>query len=50
MEIYRYISFERFREIVENKTLYFVNPFTKWSDNKEGFLYRAAQKSSAEKC
>lgn len=45
MEIYRYISFERFREIVENKTLYFVNPFTKWSDNKEGFLYRAAQKS-----
>ena len=44
MEIYRYINFERFREIVENKTLYFVNPFTKWSDNKEGFLYRAAQK------
>ena len=44
MEIYRYLNFERFREIVENKTLYFVNPFVKWADNKEGFLYRAAQK------
>lgn len=45
MEIYRYTKFEIFKEIVENKTLYFVNPFTMWPDNKEGFLHRAAQKS-----
>lgn len=44
MEVYRYISFERLKDIVENKTLYFVNPFKKWPDEKEGFLYRAAQK------
>lgn len=43
MEVYRYISFEKLKDIVENKTLYFVNPFQMWPDEKEGFLYRAAQ-------
>jgi len=45
MHVYRYIPFERFKEVVEEKTLYFVNPFVYWSDKKEGFLYRIAQSS-----
>lgn len=44
MEVYRYIDYNRFKEIVEKKKLYFVNPFTEWDDDKEGFLYREAQR------
>lgn len=43
MEVYRYISFNTLKEVVEKKRLYFVNPFVKWSDTKEGSLYRIAQ-------
>ncbi len=43
MELYRYISYEVFKDMIEKKELYFVNPFKMWTDEKEGFLYRKAQ-------
>lgn len=50
MKVYRYFKFERLKEIVEKKKLYFVNPFVKWPDEKEGFLYRIAQNSNNLEC
>lgn len=46
MKVYRYFNFERLKEVIESKKLYFVNPFVKWSDTKEGVLYRLAQNAS----
>ena len=43
MELYRYISYEVFKDMIEKKELYFVNPFKTVDSNKEGFIYRKAQ-------
>lgn len=43
MEVYRYIKYEHFKDMVETKTLHFVNPFTEWPDEKEGYLFRFAE-------
>ncbi len=37
---------KRFEQMCEETSLYFVNPFVKWTDKKEGFLYRAATENS----
>ena len=42
MYVYRYIPFDRFKEVVEDKALYFVNPL-RWDDEKEAFLFRAEE-------
>lgn len=42
MHVYRYIPFDRFKEVVEEKGLYFVNPL-RWKDKKEAFLFRAVK-------
>jgi|GEM_PF-2002222 hypothetical protein len=42
MYVYRYIPFDRFKEVVEDKALYFVNPL-RWDDEKEAFLFRAVK-------
>lgn len=43
MKLYRYISFEEFVDIVQNKKLSFVYPPEAWEDTYEGFLFRAIQ-------
>jgi len=48
MYLYRYISFDIFKKVVENKSLYFVNPFECWPDEKEGLLYNAIKTKNKE--
>lgn len=49
MELYRYISYELFKDMIDKKELYFVNPFKSWKDEEEGFLYRKAQEITKPK-
>lgn len=41
MELYRYVSFETFVDLVQSSSLCFVFPPVSWEDTHEGFLYRA---------
>lgn len=43
MELYRYISFDKFKDVIENKVLMFVNPLIEWEklDQNEAYLYKA---------
>lgn len=41
MDLYRYISFESFVDLVIGSQLTFVSPLHKWDDKCEGFLYQA---------
>jgi len=49
MILYRYISFQHFKQLVENKELRFVNPLTEWEDKKEAYLFRQAQRKKGLK-
>lgn len=42
MYVYRYMKFKWFKKIIEEKQLYFANPFI-WNDKNEAFLFRAAK-------
>lgn len=43
--LYRYMSYEKFKDLVETKSLLFVNPLTMWKniDKNEGIIYQVAQ-------
>lgn len=43
MELYRYISFDKFKDVIENKVLMFANPLIEWKklDKNEAYLYKA---------
>ena len=43
MNLYRYINLDKFHNLIRTNELCFVNPFTCWLDEKEGYLYRLAQ-------
>lgn len=43
MELYRYMSFESFVDIIQSKELTFVYPFTSWDDGYEGMIFQALQ-------
>jgi len=48
MDIYRYISFESFVDILQSKALTFVNPLTSWEDGYEGIVFRALQTNDGQ--
>lgn len=43
MELYRYIPFDSFVDIIQSKSLCFVYPPVTWKDSYEGYAYRAMQ-------
>jgi len=43
LKLYRYIDYDRFKEMINDKQLAFVNPFKYWEDKKEGYLYKMAR-------
>lgn len=48
MDLYRYIPFESFIDLVQSKELTFVSPITSWEDTYEGILYRAMKTSQGK--
>lgn len=48
MLLHRYISLEKFECMLKSSSLYFVDPLTAWSDDKEGYLYRAMTTTSGQ--
>lgn len=49
VKLYRYMLFEYFMDLVQSKTLFFVNPLTEWPDSNEGFLFHAAQEEDGRR-
>lgn len=43
MNLYRYMSYEKFIDMLESKSLCFVYPPEFWKDSYEGFLFKAMQ-------
>lgn len=48
MELYRYMAFETFVDIVQSERLTFVSPLF-WEDKYEGYLYRAMKTSDGKR-
>ena len=43
MLLYRYISYEKFLDMIQKSQLYFANPFKEWDDKKEGYIFKTTQ-------
>lgn len=46
--VYRYISFENFVDVVINEKLTLVSPLSFWEDTYEGWLFRMLQQKYSE--